>query len=389
MDNKQPNAKMQARAVFHRKDPCLETQECEIEKVITLSDVEFDQFQQTLLNDYDFLRDNAELMRVENGVTHCLLVVGMNSDDGVLVNSEGSSYARYAAFFPQAKAFLQSQGQTQEAVQEVVPTEAASSSVVGGSSAALLAYGEKMNHLVDMAICQALECHDQSSYIFSLEELSEDDSFDKDLFAAMLKEQPEIVDMEISDRDILVTLSPESIQAHETSKLRVLTQDDLNIIQAKHTLWVYDQGGEQASFSGCRLSNLDMSGMQLNGADFTGALLERVNMSSSGVCSCVFRDARLIGCNMAGICAEEADFSGAVFEECNLKRGIFTHSNFAHTQFQDTDLWMADMRACCIAGSNIMDMETEGVKLSGTSEDEESWENDTGISTVMNGMGGM
>ncbi len=92
MDNKQPNAKMQARAVFHRKDPYLETQECEIEKVITLSDVEFDQFQQMLLNDYDFLRDNAELMRVENGVTHCLLVVGTNSDDGVLVNSEGSSY---------------------------------------------------------------------------------------------------------------------------------------------------------------------------------------------------------------------------------------------------------------------------------------------------------
>ncbi len=42
------------------------------------------------------------------------------------------------------------------------------------------------------------------------------------------------------------------------------------------------------------------------------------------------------------------------------------------------------MRACCIAGSNIMDMETEGVKLSGTFADKESWEND-----FSQGMGGM
>lgn len=388
MDNKQPNEKMQARAVFHRKEPCLETQECEIEKVITLSDVEFDQFQQCLLNDYDFLRDNAELMRVENGVTHCLLVVGMNSEDGILVNSEGSSYARYAAYFPNAKSFLLTQSQAQEEA----PMEAASPSVVGGSSAALLAYGERMSHVVDMAIYQALEGRDQSTYIFFFKELAEaydDDSFDTALFIAMLKERPEIMDMDIYDGDVIVTLSPESIQAHEISKLRMLTQDDLNIMQAKHTLWVYDQGGEQANFSGCRLSGLDMSGMQLNGADFTGALLERVNMSSSGVCSCVFRDARFVGCSMTGICAEEADFSGAAFEECNLKRGIFTHSNFANAQFHNTDLWMADMCACCMDGSNIIDMENEGVKLSGTSEDEESWGNDTGISGGMNGMGGM
>ncbi len=390
MDNKQPNEKMHARAVFHRKEPCLETQECEIEKVITLSDVEFDQFQKCLLNDYDFLHDNAELMRVEDGVTHCLLVMGTNSQDGILVNSEGSSYARYSAYFPNAKSFLLTQGQTQQMVQAETPVEAASPSAVGGSSAALLAYAERMNHLVDMAICQALECHDQSTYIISLEAMAEandDGSFDTALFTAMLKERTEIVDMDISDGDILVTLSPESIQAHELSKLKVLTQDDLNIMQAKHTLWVYDQGGEQANFSGCRLSGLDMSRMQLNGADFTGALLERVNMSSSGVCSCVFQDARFVGCSMTGICAEEADFRGAVFEECNVKRGVFTHSNFAHTQFHDTDLWMADMRLCCMEGSNIMDMETEGVKLSGTSDDEESWANDTGISAGMGGIG--
>lgn len=136
---------MQARAIFRRKEVCFEPSECEIEKVIHLSDSDFARFQQTLLDNYDFLHDNADLMRVENGVTHCLLVVGETLDDGILVNSEGSDYARYAAYFPNAKSFLLTQGQTQQVVQAEAPAEAASPSAVGGVSAALLAYGEKMN----------------------------------------------------------------------------------------------------------------------------------------------------------------------------------------------------------------------------------------------------
>ena len=48
------------------------------------------------------------------GVYHCLLVVGEDRPDGILVESEGSSYARYAAFLPNACDFLAAhQEQTQ------------------------------------------------------------------------------------------------------------------------------------------------------------------------------------------------------------------------------------------------------------------------------------
>ena len=53
---------MQARAIFHRKEACFEPTECEIEKVIHLSDSDFARFQQTLLDNYDFLREHADLM---------------------------------------------------------------------------------------------------------------------------------------------------------------------------------------------------------------------------------------------------------------------------------------------------------------------------------------
>lgn len=382
---------MQARAIFHRKEACFEPSECEIEKVIHLSDNDFARFQQTLLDNYDFLREHADLMRVEGSVTHCLLVVGESFEDGILVNSEGSDYARYAAYFPNAKSYLLTQGQTQQAEQAKAPVEAASPSAVGGVSAALLAYGEKMKKILDHVIDQALDDHDQSAYIISLPQVKEtfdNDIIDDELFTAMLRERPEIVDMDVCDGgDIMVVLSHESIIAHDLSKMRVLTQDDVEIMYAKHILFNHDEGGEKADFSGCRLTNLDMRHMQFNGADFTGALLEGVRMNDAGLCFCTFRDAKLVGCNLNGAVAEESDFCGATFTECKMRNGIYTHSNFAHTSFQDTDLWMSSFASCCIENSSIMDTETEGVNLSGTSEDEESWVNDPGIR--IGGMGGM
>lgn len=382
---------MNARAIFRRKEVCFEPSECEIEKVIHLSDSDFARFQQTLLDNYDFLRENADLMRVENGVTHCLLVVGESFEDGILVNSEGSDYARYAAYFPNAKSYLLTQGQTQQVAQAEVPVEAASPSAVGGVSAALLAYGEKMKKILDTVIDQALDDHDQSAYIISLSQVKEtfdNDIIDDELFIAMLRERPEIVDMDVCDGgEIMVVLSHEAIIEHDLSKLRVLTMDDVEIMYAKHILFNHGEGGEKADFSGCRLTNLDLRHMQLNGADFTGALLENVRMNDAGLCFCVFRDAKLVGCNLTNAIAEEADFCGATFIECKMRNGIYTHSNFAHTSFQDTDLWMSSFASCCIENTNIMDTETMGVDLSDTSEDEESWVNDPGIR--VGGMGGM
>ena len=380
---------MQARAIFRRKEVCFEPSECEIEKVIYLSDSEFARFQQTLLDNYDFLRENADLMRVENGVTHCLLVVGESFEDGILVNSEGSDYARYAAYFPNAKSYLLTQGQTQQVVQAEAPAVAAPA--VTCISPTLLAYGEKMGKIIDKAILEALECHDGSTYMLSLTEIRDANKFvlfDEEMFMDMLRERPEIAEMEGGDLgDILITLDPDAVIQYDLSKMRVLTQQDVEIMYAKHILFNYGEGGEKADFSGCRLTDLDLRHMQLNGADFTGALLENVNLNDAGLCFSVFRDAKLVGCNLTSAVAEEADFCGATFTECKMRNGIFTHSNFAHTNFQDSDLWMSSFASCCIDGSNLMDHDTVGIDVTNVNSDEESWVNDPGIR--VGGMGGM
>jgi len=98
---------MYTTAVFERKENELSYSYCNIEKVIRLSNDEFDLFSHNLLRDYDFIKDNADLMRFsENNTVHCILVVGENRQYGILVNSEGGNYARYSALLPNADSFL-------------------------------------------------------------------------------------------------------------------------------------------------------------------------------------------------------------------------------------------------------------------------------------------
>jgi len=78
-----------------------------IDKVIRLSGAEFDRFSYNLLRDWVFLRDNSIDTVVDSeGRYHCLLVVGDGRRDAILVNSEGSSYARYNAFIPNVEGLL-------------------------------------------------------------------------------------------------------------------------------------------------------------------------------------------------------------------------------------------------------------------------------------------
>ena len=92
---------------LRRKDTEVDVVPCTVEKLVTLSAEEFAHFSQNLMNHYDFIRENIDRMyQDENSVNHCLLVLGEGCTDGILVESEGSTYARYSAFVPNARRLL-------------------------------------------------------------------------------------------------------------------------------------------------------------------------------------------------------------------------------------------------------------------------------------------
>lgn len=91
-------------AAFERK-PDFSLRPVTVEKSIHLSAEAYEQFLSKPMMKYDFLKENAERMRVDSqGTYHCLLVTGEEHIGGVLVQSEGAEYACYASYVPEAAA---------------------------------------------------------------------------------------------------------------------------------------------------------------------------------------------------------------------------------------------------------------------------------------------
>ena len=60
------------------------------------------------LRDDPYIAENRDLMYIDsNDVAHCLLMVDYDSGDGILVESEGMSYARKSQFIPNVRALVE------------------------------------------------------------------------------------------------------------------------------------------------------------------------------------------------------------------------------------------------------------------------------------------
>ncbi len=104
------------RAIFTRKEPYITASEFVVEKVVTLPKEQYLHFADNLMDRQDFIEENMDLMYEEDGIWHCILVTGEGMDEGILVESEGVSYARYSAFVPSVLGILQSMEIHKEAI---------------------------------------------------------------------------------------------------------------------------------------------------------------------------------------------------------------------------------------------------------------------------------
>lgn len=95
------------KAHFMAKEPRLESMQCKVEKIISLSKEDFEYFTNHLLKEYPFLKENKESMYVDgNEICHCLLVIGEGHQEGVLVGAQGYGYARYTSMFSNAREWM-------------------------------------------------------------------------------------------------------------------------------------------------------------------------------------------------------------------------------------------------------------------------------------------
>ena len=104
--------------MFYHKMPEYKPEQCEVEKIIELPFQEFLSLLHNLLKDRDYISENSYFMKMDkNGIYHCLLALGEDCDDGILIEAEGYNYARKSAFIPNARQIVEAQSQYQDLIE--------------------------------------------------------------------------------------------------------------------------------------------------------------------------------------------------------------------------------------------------------------------------------
>lgn len=175
--------------------------------------------------------------------------------------------------------------------------------------------------------------------------------------------------------------------------LRMLTQDQVIVMEARHVLHQYgEEGGERADFSDCYLSAIDFSDTQFNGASFRGALLEDCDLTGAGMCSCDFSEARLVHCRAQNLVAECSNFRGVSITDCDFTDARLTESDLTGLCVENTNFLGANLDFCSMENSETPGMEKteQGSSTApwGMSQgNEESWQTESVCPSCMAAMG--
>ena len=98
---------MRIRAEMGRQRAPLLPQEYQVDKVVELPNTLLTTFMDCPLYRYDFIRENAVEIHQHDGFEHCLLVLGEDRADGMLVQCGKDGYAAYAAYMAGARDIVQ------------------------------------------------------------------------------------------------------------------------------------------------------------------------------------------------------------------------------------------------------------------------------------------
>lgn len=91
-----------------RKESEFKTRTCVVEKAIAVPHSEFENLKRHPLQDNDLIAENTDLMYCDSDdIYHCLLIYDDKNGDGLVIESEGSKFARYTQYIPKARELVE------------------------------------------------------------------------------------------------------------------------------------------------------------------------------------------------------------------------------------------------------------------------------------------
>lgn len=343
---------------FNRNEQQVMTEYCSVEKVVELAENEFNLLKNNTMESMSFIAEHAEMMRKdETGISRCVLFLHQNHDEGIIVNSEGTSYAKNFSYLPKARTLL-----------------------LADESFTLQQFMKSMLSIRNDIIAKAIDDQDEGVFRIDLDEIHKfykPKILSPTLLHEMLCDRIEFATVEFDDDEFIMRLSEEYAMYEEDVPYRGLTKEEVDVMVAKHILWLYDEpGGEQADFSGCYVSNYDFSYRSLNSAIMNNAKFVNCNFTSTELCFANAEYSKFVECSLIRMTGEEMNCKGTKFKGCNLFSVMMTHSNFTDALFSRCVVGSASMTNSCIENTKWNHTSYEDVSFGNYSEDEQEWLDD-------------
>lgn len=335
-----------------------ERYKCTVEAVLPIPKEEWDSF---LQNDGE---DDEWLPRILSGslpsmyidpqqMYHCVMLVGDGQNDGILCYTEGDGYVS-SGYIPNGR-------------------------LIANTSAypSLQDFSNRMGQLANRFVDLALNKQKDGKYSFSAAQLRQragNLNLDETLFTQMMLERKEIRSLETDGEFYHVGIAPIFQKQDDRQQLRKLSTRELDILCAKHTLWLNDLGGEKADFSGCRIKGVNLSHRDLTGCCFDHAVLENVQLTGTNLQHASFCGAFLKDCLGERMLANHADFSEAKFMGGRYNESSMEYSNLMDALFNGCEMGEADLYKSCIENAIFVIPDAQSLDLDVAIPDWEEWQ---------------
>ena len=202
---------MKIKAEMGRQRAPLLPREYQVDKVVELPNTLFAAFMDCPLYRYDFIRENKVEVHQHDGFEHCLLVLGKDRADGMLVQCGEDGYAAYAAYVAGARDAVQAK---LDRIADFIIRQGTERTVSGG----WYVYGGELEELFGITI-------------------REGNGFDV-MMRETLERHPEVARAEIGPEHIETTFRPEFCAG-----LRGSTTDEKPDIRLRDILPLLTGGG--------------------------------------------------------------------------------------------------------------------------------------------------
>lgn len=303
----------------------LELQSFVIEEMIELPEKEFENFCNDLWAEYPFVERHLHCCyEDEEGNTHCLLVLQEGGNDGILVNTEGYEYAKYTSYLPNARQMVQLY-----------------------QYPSLTDFNRKIAQTVDAIVEKGMQEETGTLHI-PYEDLQQElgePFFHLNLVIDLLYDRDEVVEVQEFRDEICIQMKPGLCR----EQYRQLESDEVNVIMARHLLFLYnEEGGKQADFSDCELNGINLKKWVLDEVNFSGAKLVNMDFSECNLQFSDFLHTKIIHCDFSKAYIEHSDWQNVDILESKFNGAEFQDCNLSNASFQNTDLEGTTIEDCCI-----------------------------------------